>query len=129
MSSSIGTRVKCTIFGESHGQAIGCVLDGLPAGEPIDMDEIMVQMARRAPGRDKTSTPRFESDTPNILSGIYKGRTTGAPLAMTILNENTRSGDYDDLARLPRPGHADYTAHVRYDGFNDVRGAVISAVV
>lgn len=122
MSSSIGTRVKCTIFGESHGDAIGCVLDGLPAGEAIDMEEIYSQMARRAPGRDKTSTPRRESDKPRILSGLLDGYTTGAPLAMSIANENTRSGDYGELKRMPRPGHADYTAHVRYDGFNDIRG-------
>ena len=122
MSSSTGKRVKCTIFGESHGEAVGCVLDGLPAGEPLDMEEILLQMQRRAPGRDRTSTTRLESDTPRILSGVFDGRTTGAPLAMTIANENTRSGDYDGLARMPRPGHADYTAYVRYDGFNDVRG-------
>lgn len=122
MASSIGIRVKCSIFGESHGEAIGCVLDGLPAGEKLDMDEIMVQMERRAPGRDKTATARKESDTPHILSGILNGRTTGAPLAVTIPNENTRSGDYAELSRLPRPGHADYTGFVRYSGYNDVRG-------
>ena len=122
MSSGIGNRVKCTIFGESHGKAIGCVVDGLPAGENIDMDEMLVQMARRAPGRDKTATPRSEGDYPEILSGMLDGRTTGAPLAMMIVNHNTRSGDYEDIARTPRPGHADYTGHVRYDGFNDIRG-------
>jgi chorismate synthase len=122
MSSSIGNRVKISVFGESHGEAIGCVLDGLPAGEAIDMEEILVQMARRAPGRDKSATPRRETDTPHILSGVFEGHTTGAPLAMTITNENTRSGDYSELARKPRPGHSDYAAHVRYDGFNDIRG-------
>ncbi len=122
MSSSIGNRVKVTVFGESHGEAIGCILDGLPAGETLDLEEIDVQMARRAPGRDKASTPRRESDTPRILSGLYDGRTTGAPLAMAIANENIRSADYGELARKPRPGHADYTAHVRYNGYNDIRG-------
>jgi chorismate synthase len=122
MSSSIGSVVKCSVFGESHGEAIGCVLDGLPAGEPIDMDEIYLQMSRRAPGLDKSSTPRRESDTPHVLTGLLDGRTTGAPLAMIIKNENVRSQDYRNIARAPRPGHADYTAYVRYDGFNDVRG-------
>ena len=82
MSSTIGNRVRLSIFGESHGEAIGCVLDGLPAGEALDMEEIHVQMARRAPGRDKTATTRLESDIPAILSGTLNGRTTGAPLAM-----------------------------------------------
>lgn len=122
MSSCVGDSVKLSVFGESHGQAIGCVIQGLPAGEPLDEEAIAVQMARRAPGRDKTATPRRESDTPRILSGVLNGRTTGAPLCMEILNENQRSGDYDELARLPRPGHADYTGHVRYHGYNDIRG-------
>ena len=84
MSSSIGRIVKCSVFGESHGEVVGCVLNGLPAGEPIDMDEISLQMSRRAPGADKSSTPRRESDAPHILSGVLDGRTTGAPLAMII---------------------------------------------
>ena len=122
MSSTIGNRVRLSIFGESHGEAIGCVLDGLPAGEALDMEEIRVQMARRAPGRDKTATTRLESDIPAILSGTLNGRTTGAPLAMVIRNENQRSGDYQNLEILPRPGHADFTGHVRCNGYNDVRG-------
>ncbi len=122
MSSNIGTRVKCTVFGESHGQAIGCVLDGLPAGEKIDLEEIHVQMKRRAPGNDSTSTTRAESDSPKIISGILSGHTTGAPLAALIENNNQKSNDYDELSRLMRPGHADYTGHVRYKGYNDVRG-------
>lgn len=122
MSSTIGNRVKLSVFGESHGEAIGCVLDGLPAGEKLDMEEILLQMARRAPGNDRTATTRTESDTPQILSGVLDGVTTGAPLAMLIHNTNQRSGDYSNLSRLPRPGHADYTGFVRYDGYNDVRG-------
>lgn len=122
MSSIIGNQLRLSIFGESHGEAIGCVLDGLPAGERLDMEEIRVQMARRAPGRDRTATTRLESDTPHILSGILEGRTTGAPLAMVIQNENQRSSDYGNLSALPRPGHADYTGHLRYNGYNDVRG-------
>ena len=122
MSSTIGNKVKLSVFGESHGEAIGCVLDGLPAGERLDREEILLQMARRAPGNDKTATTRQESDTPEILSGLLEDVTTGAPLAMMIRNTNQRSGDYGNLSRLPRPGHADYTGFVRYDGYNDVRG-------
>ncbi len=128
MASNIGNRIRLSIFGESHGPAVGCVIDGLPAGEPLDWAEILAQMARRAPGRDKTSTPRRESDTPELLSGTLGSaeqgdlRTTGAPLAMLIRNQNTRSGDYEELSRLPRPGHADYPGFVRYQGYNDIRG-------
>ncbi len=122
MSSTIGNRVRLSIFGESHGEAIGCVLDGLPAGEPLCMEEILRQMDRRAPGRDQTATTRRESDVPRLVSGVLNGRTTGAPLAMVIRNENQRSGDYQNLEILPRPGHADFTGHVRYNGYNDVRG-------
>lgn len=122
MASSIGKTVRVSIFGESHGEAIGCVLEGLPAGEALDMEAILVQMARRAPGRDKTATARRESDTPRILSGLLAGKTTGAPLAMVIENTNQRSGDYGNVRLCPRPGHADYTGHVRYHGYNDIRG-------
>jgi len=122
MSSILGNNIKCSVFGESHGTAIGCVVDGLPAGEPIDMDEILRQMARRAPGNDATSTARKEDDRPEILSGLLSGITTGAPLAVTIANANTRSGDYAGFSDTPRPGHADYTAFARYGGNNDVRG-------
>jgi chorismate synthase len=122
MSSTIGETVKLSIFGESHGAAIGVVIDGLPAGETVDMDEISVQMSRRAPGHDKTSTKRSEKDIPEILSGVFNGRTTGAPLCAVIRNRDTHSSDYKEFSRFPRPGHADYTAFVRYGGFNDYRG-------
>ncbi len=122
MGSVIGQALKVSIFGESHGEAIGCVIDGLPAGCPIDMDGVALQMARRAPGRDKTATPRAEADTPRILSGMLNSHTTGAPLCMVIDNQNTRSGDYQNLLTTPRPGHADYTGFVRYNGANDIRG-------
>lgn len=122
MSSTYGTKIKISIFGESHGAAIGTVIDGLPAGERIDMDEILFQMSRRAPGRDKTATPRKESDTPQILSGLLNSHTTGAPLCAIIENTNTRSGDYANLLSSPRPSHADYTGFLRYNGFNDLRG-------
>ena len=122
MSSVTGEQVQLSIFGESHGPAIGCVIDGLPAGIPVNLDAIYKDMARRAPGRDKTATPRLEKDIPHILSGVLNGRTTGAPLAMEIANENTRSGDYGNVALVPRPSHSDYPAYVKYGGRNDVRG-------
>jgi chorismate synthase len=117
-----GENIKLSIFGESHGAAIGVVIDGLPAGEPLDFEEIGAQMSRRAPGRDKTSTQRKESDTPEILSGVLDGHTTGSPLCAVIKNSDAHSSDYDDLSRFPRPGHADFTANTRYGGFSDFRG-------
>ncbi|MDE7390547.1 MAG: chorismate synthase [Lachnospiraceae bacterium] len=122
MGSGWGDKVKVSIFGESHGTAIGVVIDGLPSGVKIDMDEVYAQMARRAPGNDRTATPRKESDTPHILSGMLDNVTTGAPLAAVIQNTNTRSKDYGNIMNAPRPGHSDYTAYLRYEGFNDVRG-------
>lgn len=122
MGSCFGSKVKISVFGESHGTAIGVVIDGLPSGEKIDMDEIYAQMARRAPGNDKTATPRKEADKPEIIAGLLDGVTTGAPLAAVIYNTNTRSADYGNIMSAPRPGHSDYTAYLRYNGFNDVRG-------
>jgi chorismate synthase len=117
-----GNHLQLTIFGESHGPAVGAVLEGLPAGEEIDGEQVRVQMARRAPGRDLSSTPRKESDKPQILSGMLNGKTTGAPLCAVIPNTDAHSSDYANLRTVPRPGHADYTAYLRYGGFNDVRG-------
>lgn len=122
MSSVICNKIKVSIFGESHGEAIGCVIDGLPAGVKLDMDKIYRDMARRAPGKDKTATPRLEKDIPHILSGVLNGVTTGAPLAMEIENTNTKSGDYSNLMTVPRPSHSDYPAYIKYDGNNDIRG-------
>lgn len=122
MSSVICNKIKVSIFGESHGEAIGCVIDGLPAGVKLDMDKIYRDMARRAPGKDKTATPRLEKDIPHILSGVLGDVTTGAPLAMEIENTNTKSGDYSNLLTVPRPSHSDYPAYVKYDGNNDIRG-------
>ena len=119
---SWGNRLRLTIFGESHGPAVGAVLEGLPAGEPVDMAGVLAQLARRAPGRDSSSTPRRESDEPRVVSGLLNGRTTGAPLCAVIANADTHSGDYAELRNIPRPGHADYPASVRYGGFNDGRG-------
>ena len=122
MSSVIGDKIKLSIFGESHGEAIGCVIDGLPAGIKIDMNAVYKDMQRRAPGKDKTATPRLEKDIPHILSGMLDNVTTGAPLDMVIENTNTKSGDYSNLMTVPRPGHSDYPAYVKYGGNNDIRG-------
>ncbi len=120
--STFGKNIKVSVFGESHGEAIGAVIDGVPAGFEIDMDKVLVQMARRAPGKDKTATPRLEKDFPRVMSGILNGVTTGAPIACVIENTNTKSADYSNLLENPRPGHSDYTAFVKYGGNNDIRG-------
>ena len=122
MSSSIGQNLKISIFGQSHSEAIGVVIDGLPPAEEINLDEVMSFMARRAPGRNNLSTPRKETDTPEILSGLKNGKTCGAPLCAIIRNTNTRSSDYNNLIDVPRPSHADYPAFVKYKGANDVSG-------
>ena len=122
MSSTLGETIKLSVFGESHGNGIGVVIDGLPAGETIDMTAVLMQMARRAPGRDKTATPRKESDLPRVLSGMLGDTLTGAPLCAVIENTNTRSQDYGNLLAMPRPAHSDYTAFVKYHAANDIRG-------
>lgn len=122
MASSIGHSVRLTIFGQSHSEAIGCTVEGLPAGIEVDLDELQAFLERRAPGRSDTSTARREPDRPRILSGLVDGHTCGAPLSAIIENTNTRSQDYDGLRRVPRPGHADYPAFVRYGNHHDVAG-------
>ena len=122
MSSTYGEKLKLSIFGQSHGAAIGMTLDGIPAGLPVDLDKLQAFLNRRAPGNRDYSTPRKESDQPEILAGIVDGYTCGAPIAAMIRNTNTRSGDYGNLKDCPRPGHADYTAHIKYEGFQDVAG-------
>lgn len=122
MSSTYGDKIKISVFGESHGNGIGVVIDGLPAGVKIDMDKVLVQMSRRAPGKDKTATPRKEADLPKVLSGMLGDTLTGAPLCAVIENTNTRSSDYGNLLTCPRPGHSDYTAFVKYNASNDIRG-------
>ena len=114
--------MKYTIFGESHGPAIGVVLEGVPAGLELDLDFIRAQLARRAPGQNAMTTARKEADEPELLSGVFEGRTTGGPLCAVIFNTDTRSRDYAKLKDLPRPGHADYAGFVRYRGCNDYRG-------
>ncbi len=122
MSSLFNGGISVSIFGESHGKGIGVVMDNLPAGEPIDLDEIGVFMARRAPKKDGTSTMRSEKDIPDILSGFYEGKTTGTPLAAVIFNTDQHSKDYGNISHIARPAHADYTGYLRYNGANDPRG-------
>ncbi len=122
MSSTYGENLKLSIFGQSHGPAIGMTLDGIPAGLPVDLEKLQAFLNRRAPGQNDWSTPRKEEDRPNFLGGILDGYTCGAPIAAVIYNKNTRSGDYENLKNCPRPGHADYTAQVKYGGFQDAAG-------
>ncbi len=122
MSSQIGNILKVSLFGESHGTAIGAVIDGFPPGFEIDEERLLAFMARRAPGRDRTATPRRESDLPRILSGVRNGITCGTPIAAVIENADQHSGDYSRMASAARPGHADYTGYLRYRGSGDVRG-------
>ena len=122
MSSTYGENLKLSIFGQSHGAAIGMTLDGIPAGLPVDTDALQVFLNRRAPGQNDWSTPRKEADRPEFLSGILAGFTCGAPIAAAIYNKNTRSGDYANLEDCPRPGHADFTAQIKYGGFQDAAG-------
>ena len=122
MSSTYGEMICLSIFGQSHGAAIGMTLDGVPAGLPVDIDKLQAFLNRRAPGQNDWSTPRKEADRPEFLSGILNGYTTGAPIAAIIRNTNTRSGDYNNLKNCPRPGHADYTAQMKYGGFQDAAG-------
>ena len=122
MSSTYGENLKLSIFGQSHGPAIGMTLDGIPAGLPVDFEKLQTFLNRRAPGQNDWSTPRKEEDRPEFLAGIVDGFTCGAPIAAVIPNKNTRSGDYANLKDCPRPGHADYTAQVKYGGFQDAAG-------
>ena len=120
--SQYGQNLHLTIFGQSHAPAIGMTLEGLPAGEAIDMEALQAFLNRRAPGRNAWSTPRKEADAPEFLSGLVENVTCGAPITAVIRNTNTRSGDYANLAVVPRPGHADYTAWVKYGGHADFAG-------
>ena len=122
MSSTYGENLKLTIFGQSHGPAIGMTLDGIPAGLSVDLDKLQAFLNRRAPGQNAWSTSRREEDRPEFLSGLLDGFTCGAPIAAVIHNKNTRSGDYANLRDCPRPGHADYTAQIKYGGFQDAAG-------
>ena len=122
MSSTWKNKIEITIFGESHGKAIGVVLGNLPSGIKLDMEEVAKEMKRRAPGQNKMSTARKEADKVEIMSGIQDDITTGAPLCAMIYNSDQHSKDYSLLKEKMRPGHSDYPAFVKYQGFNDVRG-------
>lgn len=122
MSSSYGENIRITIFGQSHSPAIGVTMEGIPAGSEIDMEALGKFLSRRAPGKNAYSTPRKEADLPEFLSGIVENITCGTPLTAIIRNTNTRSSDYSLLKRIPRPGHADYTAEIKYGGHQDYAG-------
>ena len=122
MSSSYGENLRIHIFGESHGSAVGVTMEGIPAGEAVDLDGLQRFLDRRAPGRNPWSTPRKEADIPEFLSGLREGKTCGTPVTAILRSANTRSGDYDALRDVPRPGHADYTAWVKYGESRDSRG-------
>lgn len=122
MSSEYGKALKISVFGQSHGKAIGVNIDGLPSGEQIDLEELYAFMARRAPGKSEFATKRSEADMPVFLSGIENNKTCGFPVCAIIENKDTRSTDYAGLSRTPRPSHADYTALLRYGESVDLRG-------
>ena len=122
MSSEFGKILKVSVFGQSHGKAIGVNIDGLPAGERIDTDALQVFMDRRRPGKNALSTARSEADAPIFLSGLENGMTSGAPMCAIIENRDQHSSDYSALADTPRPAHADYTAYVKWNGQADMRG-------
>ena len=112
--NTFGTLLKLTTFGESHGEAIGGILDGVPAGVKLDIQAIQYDLSRRRPGQSSLVSPRDESDTLRILSGVFEGKTTGAPLGFLIPNTNTNSADYAHLANSFRPSHADFTYEKKY---------------
>lgn len=122
MSSTYGERLKLSIFGQSHGPSVGMTLDGIPAGLPVDFEKLQQFLNRRAPGLNDYSTTRKEEDKPDFLAGIVDGYTCGAPIAAIIANSNTHTADYSNLKDCPRPGHADYTAQMKYEGYQDVAG-------
>ena len=122
MSSEFGSILRVSVFGQSHGRAIGVVVDGLPAGEAVDREELQRFLDRRRPGGSPLSTARKETDIPEFLSGLEGGKTCGAPLCAVIRNADQHSRDYGELADKPRPGHADFTAWAKWGGHADMRG-------
>jgi chorismate synthase len=120
--NTFGHLFRVHIFGESHGACVGITIDGCPAGLPIQESDFIEDTERRKGGVQKGTTPRKEDDLPIFKSGIFKGFTTGAPITILFENNNTRSEDYDKHREVPRPGHADFTAHAKYGGFEDYRG-------
>ncbi len=122
MGNSIGKNFRITSFGESHGNCMGVIIDGCPAGLPVTVEDVQKEVDKRKPGTGALTTPRAEEDKVEILSGIFNGRTTGAPVCLLVWNKDVDSSQYEKIRFLPRPGHADYTAFMKYGGFNDFRG-------
>lgn len=120
--NSFGRYFRLNILGESHGESVGINIDGIPAGLPLEFDEFLADLERRRGGGQKGTTPRKEDDLPIFKSGLFNGHTTGAPLTILFENNNTRSGDYEKIRAIPRPGHADFVAHKKFSGFEDFRG-------
>lgn len=120
--NSFGRIFRVNIFGESHGESVGLNLDGCPAGLPLQLDDFMEDIKRRQGGNQRGATPRKETDLPIFKSGLFNDTTTGAPITILFENNNTRSGDYEKLRAVPRPGHADFTAHSKFGGYEDFRG-------
>lgn len=120
--NSIGTLFRVQMLGESHGPAVGALIDGIPSGLPLSVADFAADLARRRAGAEGT-TPRVEDDVPEIVSGLFDGRATGTPLCLLFRNKDTRSGDYSAFNATPRPGHADFTSRVRYGGYSDPRGS------
>src|SRR5882672_11212452 len=120
--NSIGRIFRISIFGESHGESVGIVIDGCPAGLPLTMQDFLPDLERRKGGTQKGTTPRQEEDLPIFKSGIFNNRTTGAPITILFENKNTRSADYEKQRAVPRPGHADFVAHKKFGGYEDFRG-------
>ncbi|MBL0135834.1 MAG: chorismate synthase [Chitinophagaceae bacterium] len=120
--NAFGRLFRVHIFGESHGESVGINIDGIPAGLPLSVDDFLSDIERRKGGVQKGTTPRQETDLPIFKSGLFNGKTTGAPLTIIFENNNTRSGDYEKLRAVPRPGHADFVAHKKYGGQEDYRG-------
>ncbi|MGI8600337.1 MAG: chorismate synthase [Chitinophagaceae bacterium] len=120
--NSFGTLFRVTIFGESHGPSVGITIDGCPAGLPLTAADFTKDLERRKGGMQKGTTPRKEDDIPDFITGVFNDKTTGAPLTILFKNSNTRSADYEKQRAIPRPGHADFVAHKKYNGFEDFRG-------
>lgn len=121
--NSFGRIFRVHIFGESHGESVGIVVDGCPAGMPLTIDDFLPDLERRKGGTQKGTTPRKEDDLPIFKSGLFNDKTTGAPISILFENKNIRSGDYEKQRDLPRPGHADFVAHKKFSGFEDFRGS------
>src|SRR3990172_191249 len=122
MENTLGKLFTITSFGESHGKCVGVVIDGCPAGLPLTLEDIQKEVDKRRPGGSVASTTRAEEDKVEILSGLFNGRTTGAPICLLTWNRDADSSAYERIRFTPRPGHADYTSYVKYGGFYDFRG-------